>query len=87
MGLNPTYVSILRNIRGLLYLPPGKWNSDVVSWLRRRYRYRMLGVTPALLSEFSDRLDLLSKPPFKKLVYPSDVLRLFVERVSESIPR
>jgi len=87
MGLNPTYVSILRNIRGLLYLPSRKWDSDVVSWLKRKYRYRMLGVTPTLLSEFSDRSDLLSKPPFKKLVYPSDVLRSFVERVSESVPR
>lgn len=87
MGLNPTYVSILRNIRGLLYLPPRKWDSDVVSWLKGKYRYRMLGITPALLSEFSDKMDLLSKPPFKKLVYPSEVLRSFVERVSESIPR
>ncbi len=85
MGLNPTFVSILRNIKGLLYLPPGGWDLELISWLKRKYRYRMVGLPTALLSEFPGEKEILSKSPFKTLVYPSVTVRSLVERIVEKV--
>ncbi|RLE63530.1 MAG: hypothetical protein DRJ38_07360 [Thermoprotei archaeon] len=87
MNLNPTFVSILRNIRGLLYLSPGDWDAEIVSWLKKKYRYRMIGLAPTLLLEFSEKRDLFAKPPFKILAYPSDTLHLFAEKIGENLPK
>ena len=88
MGLNPTFVSILRNIKGLIYFAPGSWNSDLIKWLKRKYRYRIVGFAPRLIETFHEHSSILNKKPFRMLEYPSSAInhlsKILMDNVSDA---
>ncbi len=66
------FLYLIKNLRCLLFLPqelelePGK---DVITWLARHYRYRLVGIEESLTSRSSDgkQENRLQNPPFKAL--------------------
>jgi len=51
------YAAIVKNLRGVLYSSLGRPElEEKLSWLRKRFRYRNLGLTPGMLSKYGDLL-------------------------------
>lgn len=71
------YAALVKNLRGVLLFDPGDegaWSR--VSWLRRRFRYRNLGVTPSVSGPRVE--DLLESRVFRRLYYPLRAYEEFV---------
>ena len=66
------YAAIVKNLRGVVLFDleeSGVWSS--VMWLVNRFKYRNLGVTPAIYMKYSDRLEkYMNGNPFRLLIYP-----------------
>lgn len=73
----PRYAVLVKNLKGVVLFDPNeKCALRSVQWLTRRFRYRTLGVTPALAKKFSS---LLERKPFRALDYPTLALKELVE--------
>ncbi len=71
------YAALVKNLRGVLLLDPrdeDAWSR--VGWLRRRFRYRNLGVTPSVSGPRVE--DLLESRVFRRLYYPLRAYEEFV---------
>ncbi len=81
------YASIVKNLRGIVYieeLGDSVWN--IIRWLIRRFRYRDLGLPPAIYRKYRDQLgDYMDGKPFRSLVYPINDLRGLVDILSRDI--
>jgi len=66
------YAALVKNLRGVVLLDPSEPGVEgSLGWLVKRFRYRNLGVTPALLSKHRERLAKhLGGKPFRELVLP-----------------
>lgn len=66
------YAALVKNLRGVVLLDPGEPGVESsLNWLVKRFRYRNLGVTPALLSKHGGKLArYLGGKPFRELVLP-----------------
>jgi len=73
------YAAVVKNLRGVVLFDlseSGVWDS--VKWLIGRFKYRDLGVTPALYEKHRDRLEkYMSGNPFRLLTYPLRELEEF----------
>ena len=51
------YAAVVKNLRGVIYssLPPEAFK-EKLSWLRKRFRYRNLGLTPSTLERYGDEV-------------------------------
>lgn len=64
------YAATVKNLRGVIYSSlDWKEFSEKLEWLRRRFRYRILGVTKEHLKQYP-HLDKSLKSPFIVLSYP-----------------
>lgn len=66
------YAALVKNLRGVVLLDPSETGVESsLGWLVKRFRYRNLGVTPALLGKHRERLvEHLGGKPFRELVLP-----------------
>ncbi|WP_440059790.1 hypothetical protein ACSU1N_01105 [Thermogladius sp. 4427co] len=80
------YASIVKNLRGVALFDlneEGVWDS--ITWLKKRFRYRNLGVTPVIADRFRDRIkDYLNGNPFRELVLPIRELGELVGKLAEA---
>jgi len=77
------YAALVKNLRGVLLLDPGDegaWSR--VGWLRQRFRYRNLGVTPSVSGERVE--DLLKSRVFRRLYYPVKAYEELVDALASS---
>jgi hypothetical protein len=77
------YVALVKNLRGVVLLEPREDGAEHrVAWLGQRFRYRNLGVPPALVAAHPDFLHgRLRGKPFVELAFPLASL----ERVAEAV--
>jgi hypothetical protein len=77
------YVALVKNLRGVVLLDAREDEAQRrVAWLGQRFRYRNLGVPPALVAAHPDFLDArLRGKPFVELAFPL----ASVERVAEAV--
>lgn len=66
------YAALVKNLRGVVLLDPSEPGVESsLSWLVKRFKYRNLGVAPALLDKHRERLArYLNGKPFRELVLP-----------------
>lgn len=62
------YAAIVKNLRGVLIFTDADEAEERVRWLTERFKYRNLGVSPALSSQIE------VERPFVELTYPDDEL-------------
>lgn len=75
------YAALVKNLRGVLLLDPGDEGAWArVGWLRRRFRYRNLGVTPSVSGPRVS--ELLESRVFRRLYYPVKGLEELVGHLS-----
>ncbi|RLI06965.1 hypothetical protein DRO32_04680 [Candidatus Bathyarchaeota archaeon] len=69
------YAAIVKNLRGVLYssLSPPELE-EKMKWLRRRFRYRNLGLTPDILSRYGGAIRSYIGPTFLELGTPDPAL-------------
>ncbi len=79
--INPRFISILKNIKGVVYVAPEDNPLEGLKWLSRRFRYRFIGKPPSIhvLPEVNS---IFSKKPFIELYYPSKAIEEIVELIS-----
>ncbi|MGC9182070.1 hypothetical protein [Thermogladius sp.] len=75
------YASIVKNLRGVVLFDldeEGSW--DTVEWLRKRFKYRDLGLTPRLVEKYRGKVErYLQGNPFRELTLPITGLERMVE--------
>jgi hypothetical protein len=66
------YAALVKNLRGVVLFDPSEPGVESsLGWLVKRFRYRNLGVTQALLGKHRERLaEHLGGRPFRELVLP-----------------
>lgn len=66
------YAALVKNLRGVVLFDPSEPGVESsLGWLVKRFRYRNLGVTPALLGKHRVRLaEHLGGRPFRELILP-----------------
>ena len=74
------YAALVKNLRGVVVFIPGDDIGEHVEWLVRRFRYRNVGVPPALVEHLDSKL--LSGKPFVQLSYPAENLISFAQRIA-----
>jgi hypothetical protein len=63
------YAALVKNLRGVLLLVPGEEGvRDRIEWLKKRFHYRNLGLTPS--TDTTRYKDLLEARIFRRLYYP-----------------
>jgi hypothetical protein len=79
------YVALVKNLRGVVLLDPREDGAEGrVGWLGQRFRYRNLGVPPALVAAHADFLHArLRGKPFVELAFPLATLERVAEAVAE----
>jgi len=77
----PRYVSLLKNLRAITFLDPNvKTPIEEIKWLKRRYRYRNIGIAQSLLIALSAEIkEVFMKKPFEILKSPLPEIDQFVE--------
>ena len=79
------YAAIVKNLRGVVVF--NELSEAVlkrVSWLRKRFRYRDLGLPPRLLEKFRESLkEYLGGKPFRELYYPIEKYRALPKLLEE----
>jgi hypothetical protein len=84
MDWEPIYISILKNVRGVVYFDKNEEISKEIKWLSRHFRYRYLGIGKELFKNIkSEDIKLtLSKNPFIQLSYPSKFTEEFISSLA-----
>ena len=79
----PRYVSLLKNLRAIIFLDPTKKVPvEEVKWLRKKYRYRSIGIAQSLLSALNSEIrESFMKKPFEILKFPLPEIEQFVRTV------
>ncbi len=87
MSLEPRYVSILKNLRGVIYFSEGEEILEKIKWINRHFRYRYVGISENILQKVEDKKikQVLSKKPFIQLYYPSENIKRFIQFFVEII--
>ena len=77
----PRYVSLLKNLRAIAFLDPNvKAPIKEIKWLRRRYRYRNVGIAQSLPIALNAEIkEVFMKKPFEILKFPLPEIDQFVE--------
>ena len=53
--LNPEYIALVKNLRGMLFGLGDESEDDAISWLVKHFRYRELGVPPKLWDQIPQK--------------------------------
>ena len=79
----PRYVSLLKNLRAVIFLgPTKKFPVEGIKWLRKKYRYRSIGVAQSLLSALNSEIrESFMKKPFEILKFLLPEIEQFVRTV------
>ena len=79
----PRYVSLLKNLRAIIFLDPTKKVPvEEIKWLRKKYRYRSIGIAQSLLSALNSEIrESFMKKPFETLKFPLQEIEQFVRTV------
>lgn len=65
------YAALVKNLRGVIYsCLSGEELAERLSWLKKRFRYRRLGVTPSLLGAHKEVVDRFMGSPLVELRNP-----------------
>ncbi len=65
---NPDYIPLVKNLRGIVYGVGTNEENRSLSWLVRHFRYRQLGVPPALWQSIPKRGRIIHiSPPFPQI--------------------
>jgi len=80
----PRYVSLLKNLRAVIFFDPSKIPKDELGWIKRKYRYRSIGISQALLEALPNETKLFfDSKPFKVLDHPVSETKELTEIVSK----
>ena len=81
----PRYVSLLKNLRAVVFLDPDmQIPIEEIKWLRRKYRYRNIGVSESLVMALkAEAKELFLKKPFEILRPPLLEIENFIRSISE----
>ncbi len=75
------YAALVKNLRGvILFNPEDERAWSRIEWLRKRFRYRNLGITPSVNGEGVE--ELLRSGVFRRLYYPLKDYEELVDAVS-----
>jgi len=88
----PRYVSLLKNLRAVAFLDPNaKIPTEEIKWLKRKYKYRNIGIAQNLLTALNaETKEYFTKKPFEILESPLSEIEQFVEIISSvktEVPR
>ncbi|MCP2605072.1 hypothetical protein NLC29_02840 [Candidatus Aminicenantes bacterium AH-873-B07] len=85
MSFEPKYISILKNVRGVIYFSEKDKILEEIKWLRKHFRYRYLGISKNLLKNINEKntKQTLLKKPFIQLYYPNENIETFVNSFYE----
>ena len=76
------YAAIVKNLRGILLIEVGEKASEaLVGWLVQRFRYRNIGIPPALFEHHKDFFEGYKGKPFIELAYPVKTLHKLTKLV------
>ena len=77
----PRYISLLKNLRAIAFLDPNvKTPIEEIKWLRRKYKYRNVGIAQSLLIALNAEIkEVFMKKPFEILKSPLPEIDQFVE--------
>ncbi|RLE53254.1 MAG: hypothetical protein DRJ26_03595 [Candidatus Methanomethylicota archaeon] len=81
--INPRFISIIKNIKGVIYTSLSDAPLKELKWLSKSFRYRFLGITPSMQAR-PEILEIINKKPFIKLYYPTRAIQKMVNILSES---
>lgn len=82
----PRYVSLLKNLRAVVFFDPSHPPEGELGWIRRKYRYRRAGVSEGLLEALPEETkSILGKKPFEILDHPVVETKRFVEALSSFV--
>ena len=81
----PRYVRLLKNLRAVAFLDP---NAEIpleeIKWLRRRFKYRNVGISESLITALkAEAKELFLRKPFEILKPPLLEIENFVETILE----
>ncbi|KYH42807.1 MAG: hypothetical protein AYL33_000300 [Candidatus Bathyarchaeota archaeon B63] len=84
----PRYVSLLKNLRGVAFFDPdAPFPLEEVKWLKKRYKYRNIGIPQSLMAAIKPEMrNLLRGRPFEVLDSPLPEIEELIRRVSEARP-
>lgn len=84
----PRYVSLLKNLRAIAFLDPKvKVPVEEIKWLRKKYKYRNIGVAQSLLTALNAEIkEYFAKKPFEILKAPLSEIVQFIEIISSLKP-
>ncbi len=74
------YAALVKNLRGVVVFNPDDDVSELIEWLVKRFKYRNVGVPPALVEHLDSKL--LSGRPFVQLSYPTEELASFTREIA-----
>jgi hypothetical protein len=79
------YVVLVKNLRGVVLVGPSDAEaSQLVQWLKQRFRYRNVGVSPSIIKNYPTFFESrLSGNPFVQLAYPLESLARLTEYVTQ----
>ena len=82
----PKYVSLLKNLRAVVFLNPKlPLPSNEVNWLKRKYKYRNVGISKSLLAAIKpEEKEVFSKKPFRIVESPMAEIDNFIRIISKS---
>jgi len=79
---SPTFLPLLKNLRGIVYLPPEGDVLAALQWLANKFRYRNIGVCRSVYESYPEGEpagDLIRKKPFVLVDFPWEHLRDFAQ--------
>jgi len=81
----PRYASLLKNLRGVVFLDPHvEFPVEEVRWLKRKYRYRSLGISESLVNALKDEeREFFLEKPFEILKPPLLEIENFIKIILE----
>jgi hypothetical protein len=84
----PRYVSLLKNLRAVAFLDPDvQFPHEEVRWLKKRYRYRNVGISQSLMAALKPGTrDLLKGKPFEVLDPPLPEIEELMKIIQELEP-
>jgi len=87
MAVNlPRYVSLLKNLRAVIFFDPSNPPREELGWVRRKYRYRSIGVSEGLLRALPNNVrPILEGKPFEILDHPVAETKRLVEVLSSCV--
>jgi hypothetical protein len=84
----PRYVSLLKNLRAVAFLDPNvPFPHEEVKWLKKRYRYRSVGISQSLTSALKPEMRrTLKEKPFEILDPPLPEIAELMKTIQELEP-